>query len=94
MTAKPGQFTVLQLLGFMRDAANRILESTAPISKTEFMADTPAGCQVRDAAIYNIGVLGEAANDLAAHYPAFAAAHLDLQSACADPAVPCDPSRR
>lgn len=78
MTVKSGRFSTVQLLGFMADAVSRILESTSALSKAEFMADNPAGRQVRDAVIYNIGMLGEAANDLAKQYPEFVASRPDL----------------
>lgn len=78
MTARPSQFTILQLLHFMAEAIARIREDTAQLPKDEFFADNKAARQLRDAAVLNIGVLGEVAGDLLAHHPAFVAGHPDI----------------
>jgi len=78
VTARPGQFTALQLLDFMAEAIARIREDTAELSRDEFFTDSKAARQLRDAAVLNIGVLGEAAGDLAAHHPDFVLNHPDI----------------
>jgi uncharacterized protein with HEPN domain len=71
VTARPGQFTALQFLGFMQDSLARILEDTGELTREEFFAKTRSARQVRDAVIYNIGALGETAHDLETHHPDF-----------------------
>src|SRR5208337_441851 len=81
VTARPGQFTALQFLGVMQDSLARILEDTGELTREEFFAKTRSARQVRDAVIYNIGALGEAAHDFEAHYPDFVASHPQIQIA-------------
>lgn len=75
MSAKEGQFDLIDFLQFMQEAIAKIRASTECMTKNEFLAETPSSSIVRDAVVYNIGVIGEVANDILEHHSDFATAN-------------------
>lgn len=78
MTAASGRFGLAELLRFLLRAVERIGEDVGGLSKTEFLADTRSGRQIRDAVVLNLGTMGEVADDIRKHFPDFATAHAEI----------------
>ncbi|SDE39556.1 hypothetical protein [Rhodospira trueperi] len=64
MTVGKGRFAAAELLRFMLDAAEAIEVYVADVKKQDFLDDTVNGRMIREAVVYNLGVLGEVANDI------------------------------
>ncbi|MBF0269104.1 MAG: DUF86 domain-containing protein [Alphaproteobacteria bacterium] len=78
MTANGQRFTLKDLLGFLLQAIERVDEDTDGLSKTQFLADSRQGRQIRDAVVLNLGTMGEAADDIRKQFPLFASQHPEI----------------
>jgi uncharacterized protein with HEPN domain len=73
LSVAKGALPLEQLLAHMARAIARIAEDVADTDRETFLSDDVAGRRMRDTCILNIGHLGEIANDIRVHFPAFAA---------------------
>ncbi|MQX35281.1 HepT-like ribonuclease domain-containing protein [Roseospira navarrensis] len=78
MTADRERFSLGDLLGFMIDAVQRIELYLEDVQKEDFLADAAASNMIRDAVVFNIGVLGEVAHDIERSYPDYAKDHPEI----------------
>ncbi|WP_299440374.1 HepT-like ribonuclease domain-containing protein [uncultured Rhodospira sp.] len=67
-----------ELLRFMLDAAEGIEMYLSDVEKKDFLGETAQGRMRREAVVYNLGVLGEVANDICQHYPETVRRHPDI----------------
>ena len=68
-------FRVVEYLGHILEAIDRLKAGTDGVTEEEFMH----GSIHQDIAIRNIEVIGEASHNIMAHYPQFAAEHPELE---------------
>lgn len=78
MSTGKATFTVLDLMRYMQEAIDRVIEDTADVERATFMAPTPDARRRRDAVVLNIGHMGEIANDLRRAHPDYVEAHPEL----------------
>jgi uncharacterized protein with HEPN domain len=69
VTAAEGRFSLVAFLQFMLEAVERIMAYSDGLDSDSFQAETTRAAMVRDAVVFNLGVPGEAANDVRRHFP-------------------------
>ena len=69
------QFRLVEYLGHILEAIDRLKAGTDGLGEEEFMGDTGP----QDIAIRNIEVIGEASHNIMTRYPRFAGEHSELE---------------